>query len=193
MGEALIKSIDTFISNNKKYIEFGTGKKGFQVEINEDIDINDIHNAIENIVDNVIKQDYSYELIDIMLPYYIMDIFTNIPTPMVEENIPDYKRCLDICIGLQLKEKLFESSVVVAEYITMLEKNIWRKLEYKKARLTLIPWESLMDGLDQFYEILDTFSDFVDKQQDIDVESLASQINDVASKLTLVEEIKAGK
>lgn len=190
MDEALMKNIDAYIADTKKKIEYGVGKKGFVVEINEKIDINDIHNAIEVIVDNVVDQDYSYELIDILLSYYIIKLFTNIPAPMADEDIPDYERCLDICIKLQLKNVLFENSIVVAEYINMLEKNIWRKLEYKKARLTLIPWESLMDGLSEFYEILDTFSEFVDKQQDIDIESLAGQINEVTSKLTLVEEMK---
>ena len=75
MGEALIKSIDTFISNNKKYIEFGTGKKGFQVEINEDIDINDIHNAIENIVDNVIYVDLNQSIDGIFSQFIDISIF----------------------------------------------------------------------------------------------------------------------
>ena len=57
----------------------------------------------------------------------------------------------------------------------------------------MVPWESLMDGLGQFYEILDTFSEFVDQQKNIDVDSLASQINDVASTLSLVEEMKSEK
>ena len=190
MEKTLMENIEAFIVENKKHIEFGKGKQGFIVSINENIDIDDIHNAIETIVDQVVGQDYSYELIDILMSYYLITLFTDIPAPMVEEDIPDYEKCLEICIKLGIKEKLFGTSPIVAEYISMIEKNIWRKLEYKKARLTLIPWESLMDGLGQFYEILDTFSDFVDQRKDFDYESLAGQINDVASKLTLVEELK---
>lgn len=193
MEKTLMENIEAFIVNNKKVIEFGTGKQKFNIEINEAVDVDDIHRAIDLIVDQVIEQDYSYELIDVLMPYYLIKLFTNIPVPMLEEDIPDYKRCLDFCINLQLKEKLFAASPVVAEYISILEKNVWRKLEYKKARLTLIPWESLMDGLGQFYEILDTFSEFVDQQKNIDVDSLASQINDVASTLSLVEEMKSEK
>lgn len=186
MKKTLMENIEAYMAQEKKTIDFET----FKVEVNEDVDVNEIHNAIEFIVNAVVEQDWSYDLIDIFESYYIISLFTNIPVPMLEDDIPDYTKCLEICQKLDLRTVLYEASGVIFEQISMLEKNIWRKLEYHKAMLTLVPWESLMDGLSQFYEVLDTLSEYVDQQKDVDIENLASQINDVASKLRLVEEMK---
>lgn len=191
MKENLMKNIQKFVENNKTELKYGSGKNTFTVEIHEDVDINYVHSAIENVIENVEKQDFAYDLIDVILPYYYISLFTNIPAPMTdEENVPDYEQCMKIAMKLELRERMFEASPVIGEYISMIEKNIWRKLEYKKALKSLMPWESLMDGLDQFYEILDTLGEFAEQQKDVDIEGLVSQINDVSSKLTLVEELK---
>lgn len=191
--KTLFKNIEEYMvntTNEKKTISYSNGKDAFNVEVNENIDLNDIHAAIETIVENVIDQDWAYDLIDILSSYYIIDLFTNIPAPMMDNDIPDYEKCLEICLKLNLKQHLCEISDIVFDYISMLERNIWRKLEYKKTLTALIPWESLMDGLNQFYEVLDTLSEFAEKQKDVDIEALTGQINDVATKLQLVEDMK---
>lgn len=191
MKENLMENIQKFVEDNKAELKYSSGKNTFTVEIHEDVDINYIHSAIENVIENVEKQDFAYDLIDVMLPYYYISLFTDIPAPMTdEENVPDYEQCMKIAMKLELRERMFEASPVIGEYISMIEKNIWRKLEYKKALKSLMPWESLMDGLDQFYEILDTLGEFAEQQKDVNIEGLVSQINDVSSKLALVEELK---
>jgi len=190
MAKTLMESIEDFIVEDKKYIKYGTGDDIFKVEINEDASLDDIHNAIVMIVDNVENQNFAYYLIDILEAYHILNLFTNIPVPMISDEIPDFEKCYDICLKLQLKYYLTQTSNIVLNHISMIEQNVWRSLEYKKSLKALIPYESLMAALNQFYEILDDLDKVVEAQKDIDIEVIANQLNEVTSKLSLVEEMK---
>jgi len=190
MAKTLMESIEDFIVEDKKYIKYGTGDDIFKVEINEDASLDDIHNAIVMIVDNVENQNFAYYLIDILEAYHILNLFTNIPVPMISDETPDFEKCYDICLKLQLKYYLTQTSNIVLNHISMIEQNVWRSLEYKKSLKALIPYESLMAALNQFYEILDDLDKVVEAQKDIDIEVIANQLNEVTSKLSLVEEMK---
>lgn len=193
--KTLMENIEERIANDDKYITIDDRLGRFKIKVNENVDVTDIHSAIMTIADEVENQNFAYTLIDLIEAYYIIELFTDIPVPTIKYDdgveVPDYQKCYVISTKLQLKDRLFGTSLIVGSYIELLEKNVWRILEYKKARLTLLPYESMMDALNEFYEMMDDLGKYVENQKDIDVEALAKQIGDVATKLSIVDDLKA--
>jgi len=191
MAKDLITQIEEAISvENKKTISAHYAGKSFKIDVNENINIYDVDGAIDMIIHNVVEQDFKYSLIDVLESYFILKLFTNIEPPMVDENIADYEKCHEIVVKLQLKEILCEESYIIADYISMIEQNVWRGLEYEKSLTALTPYESLLDALANFYEILDAMEKFAEANQDIDVEKLTKQIEDISSQISLIDEMK---
>lgn len=188
MEKIPMKEIESYISTEEKFINLGTVKEPIRIEIIEDVDVDDIHAVVESIADAIVEQDFAYTLFDILIPYHIINLFTNIETPMVANDIPDYEACYKFCVQSNLINILAEESPVVAEYIGVIEKNIWRTLEYKKALTALIPYESLMDALNEFYRILDEIDEVAEAQKDVDVEGLMKQLGEISAGLASVEE-----
>lgn len=187
MEKISMKEIESYISTEEKFIKVGTGKNSLRINIIEDVSVDDIHAVVESISDAIVAQDFAYTLFDILLPYHIVNLFTNIEAPMIEEDVPDYEVCYKFCIQFDLVNKLAEVSPIVAEYIGVIEKNIWRTLEYKKALTALIPYESLMDALGEFYRILDDIDKIAEAQKDVDVEGLVKQLGEISAGLASVE------
>ena len=71
----------------EKTIEYGDGE--LLVIVKEDVEIDDVYGAITNIVDNVVEREFEYELIDLMIPYYLIALFTDIKPPIIEEEDGD--------------------------------------------------------------------------------------------------------
>lgn len=188
MGKILMKEIENYISTEEKSIKVGAGKNSIQINIIEDVEVDKLHAVVESITNAIVEQDFAYTLFDILLPYHIINLFTNIETPMVKDDIPDYEACYKFCIKFDLVNKLAEKSSIVAECISVIEKNIWRSLEYKKALTTLIPYESLMDALDEFYKILDEIDEIAESQKNVDIEGLMGQLEEISKGLKSVEE-----
>lgn len=171
------------LTEDKCTIEYDDG--AYTVGVNEDVDINAVYSAINNIVDNVVEGEFEYELIDIMLPYYYIDLFTDIEAPMVVDNgeeYPDYMKCYEIATRLNLEYELTQASTMVAGYIYMMTQNIWRRLEYHKSEGAFIK-RQLLDAISTFYEIMDDLDQFVEQQGDIDVEGFVSQLNDMTDMM----------
>lgn len=167
---------------------------GIPFEVKEDVTLVQIDSAVDMIVKNIKEQEFKYSVLDVMLPYYIMGLFTNLPIPMITDEggdeYPDYQKCFMICTRLDLKQNLIDRSDIVRAYIEMLERNVWRQLEYEKARLTLLPFESLMDGLSSFYEVMDALEEYTDKYSSEDIDKIAAQLTEMADNVTKLHLVK---
>lgn len=174
----------------EKTIEYGDGE--LLLIVNEKIVIDDIYNAINTIVDNVVEREFEYELVDLLLPYFIIDLFTDIDAPMIEEDgeeFPDYTACYKIATMLNLEYELTQVSPLVAGYIYLMTQNIWRRLEYHKSYGSYMKQE-LLDALATFYQLMDDLDDMAEQQKDIDIDKFVSQINDISDA---IQELNAQK
>lgn len=179
------------ITEDDCVIEYADG--AFEVTVEEDIDINDVYSAINNIVDNVVENEFEYELVDIMLPYYYIELFTDIEAPMVgdgDDTYPDYMKCYEIAAQLNLEYELSQASVLVASYIYMMTQNIWRRLDYHKSEGAFVKKE-LQDALATFYDIMDDLDQFTEQQADIDVDGFVEQLNDMTEMMRQLNEQKS--
>lgn len=189
MDKDLVAKIEKYIQDGTKQITYGNSKTGFSVIVNEDIDFNEVHSAIDTIVENVIAQEQAFEIIDLLTGYYVIKLFTNIPVPLIEDaeaedgHRPDYSKCNEIVAKLDLINKLASTSSIVAFYLDMLLKNVWRKLDYNKAMLSVMPYNDLLDAIAEFYAILDEFAE-VSNNNDLDLDKFKSTIDDFANKLS---------
>ena len=77
--------------------------------------------------------------------------------------------CFQIYTALDLRYRTFEVSPIVAEYMGIIEKNIWRRLEFAKQRVLR---DKEYAALSEFYEILDDLSDVIKKQEEITPEKV---------------------
>lgn len=183
----LTAKIENYMQSGQKQIAYGSRDK-FVVEINENVDFNEVHAAIDNIVENVMEQDHSFEVIDLLMGYYVLKLFTNIPIPVVKDEDadddyrPDYSKCNEIVAKLDLMNKLAATSNVVAFYLDVLIKNVWRKLDYNKALLSVMPFNDLMDAIAEFYTIIDEIANVA--TQDIDLEKFKSTLDEFADKIS---------
>lgn len=151
----------------------------YNVMVNEDVDIDSIYSAIATVVDSIVEREFEYELIDIMLPFFLIDLFTDIEVPkmVIEgEEYPDYMACYKIASYLNLEYELTQASPLVASYIYMITQNIWRKLEYHKSQGAFIQ-RQLTDTIAEFYNIMDDLDEFVEKQGEIDVDDFMNKLN----------------
>lgn len=169
----------------KKTIEY----EDFTVVVNEQVDFNDIFNAINVIVENIIEQEFAYELIDLMIPYYLLQLFTDIEPPMLQdddgEEYPDFVTCYKIATYLNLEYELTQVSPIVAGYIYALTQNIWRRLDYKKSEGSYIK-EQLTDALVHFYEVMDEVDDMVSQEAQVDIESFMEKLNEISEQLDII-------
>lgn len=177
-----LEYVKAFMDQNKT-IEYGDNE--LLITVNDNVNIDDVYNAITTIVDNVVEREFEYELIDLMIPYYLMKLFTDITPPMVEENgetYPDFQKCYEIAICLNLEYELTQVSPLVAGYIYMLTQNIWRRLDYHKSHGAYLKQE-LMESLSAFYEIMDELDKVAEQQNDIDLDGFMKQLNDISQSL----------
>lgn len=187
-NKELAAKIINYMQDGVKTITIGSSKDRFTIEVNEDIDFNEVHNAIDNIVENVTEQDHSFEVIDLLMGYYILKLFTNIPVPVTEDensedgSRPDFNMCNEIVAKLGLTSRLCEASPIVAFYMDVLIKNVWRKLDYNKAILSVLPFNDLMDAIAEFYSILDELAEI--PNQDENLAELKDTLNNFADKLS---------
>lgn len=168
---------------DKKTIEFGDDE--FVLTVNENIDINDVYNAINNIVENVVEREFEYELIDLMIPYYLISLFTDIDVTTIkdgDEEYPDYEQCYKIATVFNLEYELTQVSPLVAGYIYLMNQNIWRRLDYQKSQGAYLKRE-LMDAISTFYMIMDELDEVAEQQKDIDVDGFVSQLNEISEAL----------
>lgn len=183
----LTAKIENYMQSGQKQIAYGSRDK-FAVEINENVDFNEVHAAIDNIVENVMEQDHSFEVIDLLMGYYVLKLFTNIPIPVVKDEDadddyrPDYSKCNEIVAKLDLMNKLAATSNVVAFYLDVLIKNVWRKLDYNKALLSIMPFNDLMDAIAEFYAIIDEIANVA--TQDVDLEKFKATLDEFADKIS---------
>lgn len=199
-SKTLTKAIEKISVPGKRMIEIeGLPAK---IEINEDVDLRLLDKVIDTIVEQVVAQGFKYSLIDIMEAYYIIALFTNIPVPTIDDKtkdgedgdiIPDYQKCYVIEKRLDLSNELMEASPVICDMIIMLERNVWRQLEYKKALLSLTPYDSMLDVMSQMYELLDDLNKYIEQYADIDVDNIADRISDISKQLSVVKDLKEDK
>jgi len=69
---------------------------------------------------------------------------------------------------------------------------VWRKLDYNKAMLSVMPFNDLMDGIAEFYAILDEIAEA--SNADVNLDEFKATINDLADKLSeLQPEVEQAK
>lgn len=185
MTNTLLTQIEKYIEPKTIEIEFEDA--GFVIEATDYIAPGQLSAAIDAISTMVRINDYTYELIDILMGYYAISLFTNIPIPTTideaGDEVDNYEKCYDICMRLGLIEALCEASSNIAEAIAYIEKNVWRKIEYTK---TIKANESLMLLCDKAYEMLENL-DGVLGGVDIDMlNNIAEQLQETTDKLSLV-------
>lgn len=165
------------------------GEVVFTLTVNEQVDFENIFQAINDVVDNVVEQEFAYELIDLMLPYYQLSFFTDIEPPVLKdedgEEYPDFVQCYKIATYLNLEYELTQVSPLVAGYIYNMTQNIWRKLEYKKSEGAYIK-NQLTDALVHFYEVMDEIDEVVAQEKNVDVEGFISKLNEMTEQLNLL-------
>ena len=154
--------------------------------VNEDIDVDDVYSAITTIVEAVVDREFEYELVDLMLPYFYIDLFTDIQAPIIKDEngdeYPDYIECYKLATLLNLEYELTQVSPIVAGYIYMMTQNIWRRLDYHKSQGAYIQRE-LTDAIGAFYEIMDELDQAVDANKNLDVDTFASQLAEISTAL----------
>lgn len=176
----------------EKTIEYGDGE--LLLIVNEKIDVDDIYNAINTIVENVVEREFEYELVDLLLPYFLIDLFTDIDAPMYTEDgeeFPDYVACYKIATVLNLEYELTQVSPLVASYIYLITQNIWRRLEYHKSYGAYMKKE-LLDALSTFYQLMDDLDEMAEQQKNIDVDKFVMQINEISDAIQELNTQKSG-
>lgn len=185
MKNTLLNKIENHIKPKTVDVKFED--TDIVIEVTDYVSTGELSAAVETISDMVRLNDYTYELIDILMGYYVISLFTNIPIPTTgdgDEEMEDYQKCYDICMRLNLIDALCETSDNITESIAFIEKNVWRRLEYTKAMKAN---ESLMLLCDKAYEMLENLDGLLGGV-DIDMlNQIADQLGDTASKLSLVE------
>lgn len=185
-----ITAINEYINDEPKSIEYEDGgETKFVVTVNESVDYDDVYTAIVTIVDQVVNKDFEYSVIDLLLPYYLISLFTDIPVPLTEDDNTDYQKCFVISSKLNLEENL-SAFPVIADYISIIEKNVWRKLEYYKALKSIMPFDELIGALGEFYEILDELNMVVESQKDINLDDLLNESKKMNEQLNQLNSLK---
>ncbi len=155
-------------------------EEGFSFIVNEKVNFDDVYSAIATIVENVVDNDFDYELIDLLIPYYLIDLFTDIEVPMIDDDVPDYEMCHKIAAYLNLEYELTQASNIVGQYIYMISQNVFRKLEYQKM---LVVHNRELDALSDFYSILEELDNIVEGQKDIDVDGFLNKIDEMQESI----------
>lgn len=163
MNDTLMEKINKYIEPETVELIFGEGSDSFVVKINSEVSSGMMSAIIERIAMMVKWNGFTYDLFDILLAYYVISLFTDIPIPTKkdkdEKTIEDYEKCYTICTSMNLIDEICHASPTIAAYIEFIEKNVWRKLEYYK---TVEANEKLMALSDKAYGLLDTLEDAFD-------------------------------
>ena len=159
------------------------------IHLTEEVNILMLMSAIDNIVDAVAEQDFAYELLDLVESYYVLKLFTDVEIPMTdEEDIPDYVKCYELCVAYDIKNAIWDESVILSEYLSYLEKNVWRKLEYRKSNTAQ---QKLTEALEEFYIVIDMLAEGAEYiQSDEKMSELndkLSQMNDMVNSLKNID------
>lgn len=159
------------------------------IHLNEEVNILMLMTAIDNIVDAVAEQDFAYELLDLVESYYVLSLFTDVDIPMTdEEDVPDYAKCYELCVAYDIKNAIWNESIILGEYLSYIEKNVWRKLEYRKST---VAQEKLNEALEEFYIVIDMLAEGADYIQNdekmAELNDKLSQMNDMVNSLKNID------
>lgn len=185
MNNTLIEQIDKYIKPENFEVSVDDGD--FFITVTTDVSPSILSDVIDRIVSLIKWNDFKYELFDVLMAYYVISLFTDIPIPMkVDENgkeIADYEKCYRISCALNLTNLLCENSIIILNYIELIETNVWRKLDYLK---TLQSNEALMTLCDKAYDVLSNM-DALFENVDIDyLNSITQELGNVTEKLSLI-------
>ena len=123
----LLGKIERYIKDDTTTLNFGDKSNGFALTVNDYVDADTLASVVDDIVLKVKISDFDYYLFDILMSYYTISLFTDIPVPTVktdEAEVPDYTKCYDICTRLNLIDSLCGVSDYIADYISFIEKNV---------------------------------------------------------------------
>lgn len=189
MKDTLLKNIEKYIEPKTITLSFNDGE--FKVTVTDYVAPGILAAAIENIETMVRINDYSYELFDILMGYYTVTLFTDIPVPQRKgedgEMVDDYEKCFDICTRLNLTDMLACESDSIAYSLAFIEKNVWRRLEYCK---TMESNSALMLLCDKAYEMLENLDGLMGKFDIDNLNKIADTLGDFTQNLSLVENPK---
>lgn len=187
-NDSFMENIDKYIDNDEFLLEFiDDDGESFTVKATDYVHFADISVSIETIVDHVAGKNYQYEYFDLALAYCVIDLFTEIPVPMTTdengEEIIDACKCFDICTRLGIIKALCETSDNAAELIAVIEKNVWRRLEYLK---TMESTSGLNRVCDYAYDLLIKIDDVIDGYSNVNLKEATDVLKDTLTKLNIV-------
>lgn len=186
----LLNTIEKLIREDTFTLDIGAGVNRIKIKVHDYVDVDDLSDAVQDIVFRVKANDFRYEVFDFMLGYHIIKLFTNIPIPMIDDEAIDYARCYDICTRLNLIDRLCEKSNNIAAYIAVIEKNVWRKLEYDKVMATN---ENLNILYGRVYNFIDNLDTLLSQVEDLGFDKIASELINVTDKISFIEDLKNNK
>ena len=187
----LLGKIERYIKDDTTTLNFGDKSNGFALTVNDYVDADTLASVVDDIVLKVKISDFDYYLFDILMSYYTISLFTDIPVPTVktdEAEVPDYTKCYDICTRLNLIDALCGVSDYIADYISFIETNVWRKLEYHKG---MAANEALSMVCGKVYDLLDGLEDMVEKTRDVDLQTVMSDLKEASAQVLDLKEAAA--
>lgn len=189
MKNTLLENIEKYIEPKTIILSYNDGE--FEVTATDYVAPGVLATAIENIETMVRINDYSYEIFDILMGYYTVALFTDIPVPQIKgddgEMVDDYEKCFDMCTRLNLTDMLASESDSIAYSLAFIEKNVWRRLDYRKVMESN---SSLMLLCDKAYEMLDNLDGLLGKFDIDNLNEIADTLGDFTQKLSLVKNPK---
>lgn len=187
----LLGKIETYIKDDTTTLTFGDKSNGFTLTVNDYVDADTLASIVDDIVLKVKISDFDYYLFDILMSYYTLSLFTDIPVPTIktdEAEVPDYTKCYDICTRLNLVDALCDASDYIADYISFIETNVWRKLEYHKE---MAANEALSMVCGKVYDLLDGLEDMVEKTRDVDLQTVMANLKEASAQVLDLKEAAA--
>lgn len=185
MENAICNAVESTIKENYFSFDVGNGANKKKVQAHDYVDVDTLSDTVQDIVFRIEANDFRYEVFDFMMGYYVIKLFTNIPIPMMEDSI-DYAKCYDICTRLNLINRLCEKSANIAEYISVIEKNVWRKLEYDKAMQAN---ENMNILYGRVYNFIDNLDNTLDNLKELGFDKIASELVNVTNNLSFIDKI----
>lgn len=177
MENKLMENIEKYIEPRTFEIPFYLGEEEFTVIVSDDVSTEALLTTVELITSAIESDNFeNYCWFEIFIAYSVMALFTNIPIPTNEDGTPDYMKCYKICTGMGLIDNICARNANIEDYIALIEKNVWRRLEYKK---TVRANESLMFLCDKAYDMLEGLDEIMSKVKDVDIESIGSQLGEL--------------
>lgn len=183
--EKVMEQIDKYIEGEELVLTFTSQNDAFHVKANDYVDVETLCAVVDEIALKIKLNDFDYSLYDVALAYFVIDLFTDIPIPMVgegESQSPDYAKCYAMYTRMGLLDELCAVSNNIENSIAFIEKNVWRKLEYYK---TMESNSALTMVCGKLYDILDGVENIVDKVADVDIKALAAELDEVSNQLAV--------